>query len=141
MNLKRVSPSESRRAFSGSWKAGINSASFIEELYRFIPCLPITACLPAIFGCCPWSPQGAGPFAGSWRRVGRGAGRILTDSSGNDFLSNEMESDDFGRLPFLKMAFDRIANLAAQCVHRLCFRENGVTQRAGCKSAFRRLFD
>src|SRR2546423_14640227 len=62
-------------------------------------------------------------------------------SHGDDFFPDKMQSDDLGRLPFLKMAFDSITDLLAQRVHRLGFSKNGVTERASGISAFRRFFD
>src|SRR5436190_22841018 len=52
-----------------------------------------------------------------------------------------MEAQHFGRLPLLKVTFHRIANVGAQRLHGVRFREDGVTQGTGGVSAVRRFFD
>src|ERR1022692_2412245 len=52
-----------------------------------------------------------------------------------------MQSNEFRRLSLVKMAFHRITNLAAQRIHGIRFRENGMAQSPGGESALVRFFD
>jgi hypothetical protein len=68
-------------------------------------------------------------------------GAMSTCSGGDDFFANEMQPNDLGRLPLVKMAFHSVANVVAQRIHGFGFGKNGMTQRARRKTAFGRLFD